>query len=175
MECNGHFDVIKGFSGGNKRKLSVGIALIGNPKIVFLDEPSTGMDPVARRQMWDIISEVCPHVSFANSDVFPYRSPRYIAHAVASHPGTSPRAVTNTTGAGDDARQVVLHGAHHAQHGGVRGALHAHLHHGCRSVVFPINENVLACCFCSSFSARAPSIPRNTNGQSWWCHASQDV
>merc|ERR1712224_56421 len=47
-----------GYSGGNKRKLSVGIALIGNPKIVFLDEPSTGMDPVARRQMWDIISEV---------------------------------------------------------------------------------------------------------------------
>ena len=46
-----------GYSGGNKRKLSVGIALIGNPKIVFLDEPSTGMDPVARRQMWDIISQ----------------------------------------------------------------------------------------------------------------------
>ena len=34
------------YSGGNKRKLSVGVALIGNPPIVFLDEPSTGMDPV---------------------------------------------------------------------------------------------------------------------------------
>eukprot|EP00493_Phyllostaurus_siculus_P016270 UN16517 len=34
-----------GYSGGNKRKLSVGIALVGDPKIVFLDEPSTGMDP----------------------------------------------------------------------------------------------------------------------------------
>eukprot|EP00002_Diphylleia_rotans_P024252 TRINITY_DN477_c0_g2_i1.p1 TRINITY_DN477_c0_g2~~TRINITY_DN477_c0_g2_i1.p1 ORF type:complete len:1671 (+),score=364.81 TRINITY_DN477_c0_g2_i1:51-5063(+) len=44
------------YSGGNKRKLSVAIALIGDPKIVFLDEPSTGMDPVARRFMWDIIS-----------------------------------------------------------------------------------------------------------------------
>ena len=50
--------MLAGYSGGNKRKLSVGIALIGNPKIVFLDEPSTGMDPLARRQMWDIISEV---------------------------------------------------------------------------------------------------------------------
>eukprot|EP00736_Rhodelphis_marinus_P006281 Rmarinus@m.16243 len=46
------------YSGGNKRKLQVAIALIGNPIIVFLDEPSTGMDPVARRFMWDVISRV---------------------------------------------------------------------------------------------------------------------
>lgn len=46
-------------SGGNKRKLSVGIALIGAPKIVFLDEPSTGVDPVARRFMWGVISGIC--------------------------------------------------------------------------------------------------------------------
>ena len=39
------------YSGGNKRKLSVAIAMIGEPSIVFLDEPSTGMDPVARRFM----------------------------------------------------------------------------------------------------------------------------
>jgi len=44
------------YSGGNKRKLSVGLALIGDPKIVFLDEPSTGMDPQSRRFMWDLIS-----------------------------------------------------------------------------------------------------------------------
>lgn len=46
----------KGYSGGNKRKLCVGIALIGNPPIVFLDEPSTGMDPGSRRFMWDLIA-----------------------------------------------------------------------------------------------------------------------
>jgi len=45
-----------GYSGGNKRKLSVGIALIGDPSIVFLDEPSSGMDPDARRFMWKLIS-----------------------------------------------------------------------------------------------------------------------
>jgi len=45
-----------GYSGGNKRKLCVGIALIGNPSIVFLDEPSTGMDPKSRRFMWRIIA-----------------------------------------------------------------------------------------------------------------------
>lgn len=43
-------------SGGNKRKLCVSISLIGDPSIVFLDEPSTGMDPVSRRKMWQIIS-----------------------------------------------------------------------------------------------------------------------
>eukprot|EP00486_Rosalina_sp_Unknown_P000997 CAMPEP_0201566782 /NCGR_PEP_ID=MMETSP0190_2-20130828/6860_1 /ASSEMBLY_ACC=CAM_ASM_000263 /TAXON_ID=37353 /ORGANISM="Rosalina sp." /LENGTH=1780 /DNA_ID=CAMNT_0047985985 /DNA_START=1581 /DNA_END=6920 /DNA_ORIENTATION=- len=40
------------YSGGNKRKLSVAISMIGNPPVVFLDEPSTGMDPMARRHMW---------------------------------------------------------------------------------------------------------------------------
>ena len=42
-------------SGGNKRKLSTAIALVGDPPIVFLDEPTTGMDPVARRQLWNTL------------------------------------------------------------------------------------------------------------------------
>jgi len=45
-------------SGGNKRKLSVACAMIGDPSILFLDEPSTGMDPQARRFMWRVISSV---------------------------------------------------------------------------------------------------------------------
>jgi len=44
------------YSGGNKRKLSLCIALMGNPSLVLLDEPSSGMDPHARRAMWDVIS-----------------------------------------------------------------------------------------------------------------------
>jgi len=44
-------------SGGCKRKVSVAIALIGDPEIVFLDEPSNGMDPEARRKMWNILKK----------------------------------------------------------------------------------------------------------------------
>lgn len=47
-----------GYSGGMKRKLSVACATIGAPQIVFLDEPSTGMDPVARRDLWKVISRM---------------------------------------------------------------------------------------------------------------------
>lgn len=42
-------------SGGNKRKLSVAMALIANPKLQFYDEPSTGLDPIAKRYLWHIL------------------------------------------------------------------------------------------------------------------------
>ncbi|XP_077981076.1 phospholipid-transporting ATPase ABCA1-like [Glandiceps talaboti] len=46
------------YSGGNKRKLSTAISLIGNPPVVFLDEPTTGMDPKAKRFLWKCITNV---------------------------------------------------------------------------------------------------------------------
>jgi len=42
-------------SGGQKRKVGIACALVGNPEIVFLDEPTLGLDPIARREIWDII------------------------------------------------------------------------------------------------------------------------
>lgn len=45
-------------SGGNKRKLSLGIALMGNPKVLLLDEPSSGMDAAAKRVMWRTLGQV---------------------------------------------------------------------------------------------------------------------
>ncbi|OCL07698.1 ABC transporter [Glonium stellatum] len=50
-------------SGGNKRKLSLGIALIGNPEVVLLDEPSSGMDPLAKRTMWKTLTNFVPNRS----------------------------------------------------------------------------------------------------------------
>jgi len=45
-------------SGGNKRKLSVAMATLGNPPIILLDEPSAGMDPEARRFMWTVVERI---------------------------------------------------------------------------------------------------------------------
>lgn len=46
------------YSGGNKRKLNVALALIGRPKVMLLDEPTTGVDPAARRKMWETINAI---------------------------------------------------------------------------------------------------------------------
>jgi len=45
-----------GLSGGQQRRLDVGLALIGDPTLVFLDEPTTGFDPAARRSAWDVVA-----------------------------------------------------------------------------------------------------------------------
>jgi ABC-2 type transport system ATP-binding protein len=45
-----------GLSGGQQRRLDVGMALIGDPELLFLDEPTTGFDPAARRQAWETIA-----------------------------------------------------------------------------------------------------------------------
>jgi len=49
---------VKKLSGGQRQRLAIGLAMISDPDIVFLDEPTTGLDPQARRNVWDIILEL---------------------------------------------------------------------------------------------------------------------
>ena len=50
--------LVRQLSGGQQRRLDVGVALAGNPQLLFLDEPTTGFDPSARRDAWDMISNL---------------------------------------------------------------------------------------------------------------------
>jgi ATP-binding cassette subfamily A (ABC1) protein 3 len=52
-------------SGGNKRKLSVAMAIVGRPPIILLDEPSAGMDPEARRFMWSVVAKIASNKTSA--------------------------------------------------------------------------------------------------------------
>lgn len=49
---------VKNLSGGQQRRLAIGLAMIGDPKILFLDEPTTGLDPQSRRQLWEVIESL---------------------------------------------------------------------------------------------------------------------
>ena len=51
--------IVENLSGGQKRKLSIAIALIGESKVIFLDEPTSGMDITSRRNLWDILKNYC--------------------------------------------------------------------------------------------------------------------
>jgi ABC-2 type transport system ATP-binding protein len=49
---------VKGFSGGMKRRLSIAMSLVSDPQVLFLDEPTLGLDPQARRKVWEHIAEL---------------------------------------------------------------------------------------------------------------------
>ena len=49
------------YSGGMRRRLDIAMSLIGNPPVVFLDEPTTGLDPQARLNVWEAIGELAGH------------------------------------------------------------------------------------------------------------------
>jgi ABC-2 type transport system ATP-binding protein len=50
--------LVKGYSGGMRRRLDLAASLIADPPVIFLDEPTTGLDPAARRELWNVIREL---------------------------------------------------------------------------------------------------------------------
>jgi oleandomycin transport system ATP-binding protein len=50
--------IVKTYSGGMRRRLDLAASLVGRPRVLYLDEPTTGLDPRSRRQLWDLISEL---------------------------------------------------------------------------------------------------------------------
>ena len=51
-------DLLEGYSGGMKRRINIAVALLHNPRILFLDEPSTGVDPQSRKRIYDTIQDL---------------------------------------------------------------------------------------------------------------------
>src|SRR5690606_7566231 len=50
--------LVKTYSGGMRRRLDLAASLVTRPPVLFLDEPTTGLDPTSRQQMWDVIREL---------------------------------------------------------------------------------------------------------------------
>jgi ABC-2 type transport system ATP-binding protein len=63
------------YSGGMKRRIDIAMSLVGNPKIIFLDEPTTGLDPEARIEVWNIVKEL------SNSGTTVFLTTQYLEEA----------------------------------------------------------------------------------------------
>ena len=49
---------VKELSGGQKQRFSIAVGLVNDPKVLFLDEPTTGLDPQARRNLWELVGQI---------------------------------------------------------------------------------------------------------------------
>ena len=93
------------YSGGMRRRLDLAMTLVGNPRLIFLDEPTTGLDPRSRRTMWQIIRELAaggsPSCSPPSTSTRPTSSPTGSRSSTTA--GSSPTAPPPSSNAGSPA------------------------------------------------------------------------
>lgn len=95
------------YSGGMKRKLDIAMSLIGNPRVIFLDEPTTGLDPQSRRSMWEIIR------TLKESGVTIFLTTQYLEEAeqLADQIAILDRGILIAEGTADELKSGLAHGA----------------------------------------------------------------
>ncbi len=95
------------YSGGMKRKLDIAMSLIGNPKVIFLDEPTTGLDPQSRHSMWNIIKEL------NHSGVTIFLTTQYLEEAeqLADRIAILDKGIIIAEGTSDELKTYLPHGA----------------------------------------------------------------
>jgi len=95
------------FSGGMRRRLDIAMSLIGNPEIIFLDEPTTGLDPQSRIEMWKIIREM------AGAGVTVFLTTQYIEEAeqLANHIAVLHEGIIIAQGSAQELKSKLAGGA----------------------------------------------------------------
>jgi ABC-2 type transport system ATP-binding protein len=108
---------VRTYSGGMRRRIDLGVSLVGTPRLLLLDEPSTGLDPGSRRQLWDAIrSLVVTGTDILLTTQYLDEADRLASDIVIIDHGTVIAAGTPTelkTRAGDDMIEVHVRDADH--------------------------------------------------------------
>jgi ABC-2 type transport system ATP-binding protein len=95
------------YSGGMKRRLDLAMTLVGSPRVIFLDEPTTGLDPRSRRTMWEIIRDL------VSGGVTIFLTTQYLEEAdqLADRIGVLDRGTLVAEGTADELKRLVPGGA----------------------------------------------------------------
>ena len=100
---------VKKLSGGQQRRLDIGLGIVGNPELLFLDEPTTGLDPAARRMTWELILALsCQGTTVVLSSHYMDEVEALASHVVVLTKGRSAASGTPSSLGGRDMGKVAI-------------------------------------------------------------------